>query len=155
MPLRDFRFQFVIGSLASHLHVNVASGSAALSGHRHRSLGSETSESERKCGLLFADCPRHAHGYVFLHGFNFLWVFERFLHVAQHRAHLRFVSDGGGMNLGWFTALAAAHGLQVVAVEPSATKVQRLGHTNSKKSPKELLRFLSCWPSMMLACACN
>lgn len=30
------------------------------------------------------------------------------------------------MNLGWFTALAAAHGLQVVAFEPSAAKVKPL-----------------------------
>ena len=31
------------------------------------------------------------------------------------------------MNLGWFTALAAAHGLQVVAFEPSTNRVQSLG----------------------------
>lgn len=31
------------------------------------------------------------------------------------------------MNLGWFTALAAAHGLQVMAFEPSTSRVQSLG----------------------------
>ncbi|CAJ1328480.1 unnamed protein product [Effrenium voratum] len=34
-----------------------------------------------------------------------------------------------GMNLGWFTALAAAHGLQVVAFEPSAAKVKYMAKT--------------------------
>eukprot|EP00434_Breviolum_minutum_P024890 symbB.v1.2.021982.t1/scaffold1899.1/size238565/18 len=33
------------------------------------------------------------------------------------------------MNLGWFTALAAAHGLQVVAFEPSTNRVQYMAKT--------------------------
>eukprot|EP00435_Cladocopium_sp_Y103_P000079 s4575_g1.t1 len=34
-----------------------------------------------------------------------------------------------GMNLGWFTALAAANGLQVVAFEPSPTRIQYMAKT--------------------------
>ncbi|CAK9095167.1 Methyltransf_21 domain-containing protein [Durusdinium trenchii] len=51
------------------------------------------------------------------------WVFDEGC-AQQHSVVIDI-----GMNLGWFTALAAAHGLQVVAVEPSATKVQYMAKT--------------------------
>lgn len=51
------------------------------------------------------------------------WVFDEGC-VEQHSMVIDI-----GMNLGWFTALAAAHGLQVMAFEPSTSRVQYMAKT--------------------------